>query len=105
MQREGVFPMAIEQVISAMKSIFYERLFLLNRCLEQVAEILEQFRQDELIHAVFASDRQKVVEDLRADLSHVLTGMLHQKELEACVVSTRKKIDSDPSEEHSHGEE
>jgi hypothetical protein len=27
----------------------YERLFLLNRCLEQVAEILEQFRQDGVV--------------------------------------------------------
>ncbi|HEV7674073.1 MAG TPA: hypothetical protein VGQ12_06035 [Candidatus Angelobacter sp.] len=67
----------------------YERLFLLNRCLEQVLEILEQFRQDEVIHPVFASDRQRTVEDLRADLSHVLTGMLHQRELEACVKAVR----------------
>ena len=78
-----------------MKGIFYERLFLLNRCFEQVAEILEQFRQDEVIHAVFASDRQRAVEELRADLSHVLTGMLHQKELEACVGLTRKQIESE----------
>lgn len=85
-----------------MKSLFYERLFQLNRCLEQVVEILEHFRQDELIHAVFASDRQKAVQDLRADLSHVLTGMLHQKELEACVTLTREQIES---EEHSHGKE
>lgn len=76
-----------------MKGVFYERLFLLNRCLEQVAEILEQFRQDQVIHAVFASDRQKTVEDLRSDLSHVLTGILHQKELEACVSLTRKQIE------------
>ena len=80
---------------SPMKSIFYERLFLLNQCLERVAEILEQFRQDEVIHAVFANDRKRVVEDLRADLSHVLTGMLHQKELEACVSLTRKQIESE----------
>jgi truncated hemoglobin YjbI len=85
-----------------MKSLFYERLFQLNRCLEQVVEILEQFRQDELIHAVFANDRQQTVEDLRADLSHVLTGMLHQKELEASVALTRKQIES---EKPSHGEE
>lgn len=78
-----------------MKSLFYERLFQLNRCLEQVVEILEQFRQDELIHAVFANDRQRTVEELRADLSHVLTGMLHQKELEASVASTRKRIESE----------
>jgi truncated hemoglobin YjbI len=84
-----------------MKSLFYERLFKINRCLDQVVEILEQFRQDELIHAVFANDRQRTVEELRADLSHVLTGMLHQRELEASVASTRKKIES---EENSHGE-
>lgn len=67
----------------------YERLFLLNQCLEQVAEILEQFRQDGVVHPVFASDRQRTVEDLRADLSHVLTGLLHQRELEACVAAVR----------------
>jgi truncated hemoglobin YjbI len=78
-----------------MNASVYERLFLLNRCLEQVVEILEQFRQDEMIHPVFASNRQKTVEDLRADLSHVLTGMLHQKELEACVSLTRKQIESE----------
>jgi len=72
-----------------MKSVFYERLFLMNRCLEQVGEILEQFRQDELIHPVFAADRQRTVEDLRADLSHVVTGLLHQRELEACVAVVR----------------
>lgn len=85
-----------------MKSVFSERLFVLTRSLEQVVEILEQFRQDELIHDVFANDRQRTVEELRADLTHVLTGMLHQRELEATVASTRKQIES---EEHSHGEE
>lgn len=85
-----------------MKSVSYERLFLLNRCFEQVEEILEQFRQDEVIHAVFANDRKRAVEGLRADLTHVITGMLHQKELEASVASTRKQI---KSEEHSHGKE
>jgi hypothetical protein len=70
-----------------MKSVFYERLFLMNRCLEQVSEILEQLRQEELIHPVFAADRQRIVEDLRADLSHVVTGLLHQRELEACVAA------------------
>lgn len=78
-----------------MKSLFYERLFQLNRCLEQVGEILEQFRQDEVIHPVFANERKRTVEDLRADLSHVLTGMLHQKELEASVASTRKQIEAE----------
>ncbi|MGZ4829070.1 MAG: hypothetical protein ACXV5J_09185 [Candidatus Angelobacter sp.] len=72
------------------QAALYERLFLLNRCLEQVSEILEQFRQDDVIHAVYASHRQQSIEDLRADLSHVLTGMLHQRELEACVKAVRK---------------
>ena len=74
-------------------SSHYERLFLLNRCLEQVSEILERFRQDGVVHEAYASDRQRSVEDLRADLSHVLTGMLHQRELEACVGSTRKQME------------
>jgi len=78
-----------------MNAVFYERVFLLNRCLEQVVEILEQFQQDEIIHAVFANDRKRSVEGLRADLSHVLTGMLHQKELEASVALTRKQIESE----------
>lgn len=66
-------------------SSHYERLFLLNHCLEQVGEIIEQFRQDGVVHVAYAGDRQRSVEELRADLSHVLTGMLHQRELEACV--------------------
>ena len=77
------------------QSELYERLFLLNRCLEQVGEILEQFRQEGVVHAVFAGDRQRSVEELRADLSHVLTGMLHQKELQACVGSTRKQVEQE----------
>jgi hypothetical protein len=78
-----------------MNAIFYERLFLLNRYFEQVTEILEQFKQDQVIHPVFASDRQRTVEELRADLSHVLTGMLHQRELESCVGATQKKLESE----------
>ena len=69
----------------------YERLFQINHCLEQVSDILEQFRNEGMIHAVFAGDRKRAVEDLRADLSHVLTGLLHQRELEACVAATRIK--------------
>jgi len=87
--------MAIEQMTLTMKSLFYERLFLLNRCFDQVMEILEQFQQDEVIHEVFANDRKRAVEGLRADLSHVLTGMLHQKELEASVALTRKQIEAE----------
>jgi hypothetical protein len=70
-------------------SSHYERLFLLNRCLEQVGEIIEQFQQEGLIHAAYAGDRQRSLEELRADLSHVLTGLLHQRELEACVKTVR----------------
>jgi hypothetical protein len=82
-----------------MKSIFYERLFLLDRCLEQVSEILEQFRQDELIHPLFASDRQRTVEELRSDLCHVLTGLLHQRELESCVAAVRTQSELKPKDD------
>lgn len=75
-------------------SSHYERLFLLNRSLEQVAEIIEQFRQDGVVHEAYAGDRRQSVEDLRADLSHVLTGMLHQRELEACVKAVRTEPNS-----------
>lgn len=77
------------------RAVLYERLFLLNQCLEQVGEIIEQFRQDGVVHEAYAGDRQRSVEELRADLSHVLTGMLHQRELEACVGSTRKQIEQE----------
>lgn len=93
-----------EQMTLTVKSLFYERLFLLNRCFDQIMEILEQFQQDEVIHEIFANDRKRAVEGLRADLSHVLTGMLHQKELEAAVASTRRQIESE-GEEHSRGKE
>lgn len=82
---------------------FYERLFLLNRCLEQVSEILEQFREEGVIHAVFTAERLQSVEDLRADLSHVLTGMLHQRELEACVKAVRPK--EGPERKHESDEQ
>lgn len=77
----------------------YERLFLLNRSLEQVAEILEQFRQDGVVHPVFAADRQRTIEDLRADLSHVLTGLLHQRELEACVAAVKIQVEQKPKDD------
>jgi hypothetical protein len=79
-----------------MKSVFYERLFLMNRCLEQVSEILEQFRQDELIHPAFAAHRQRTIEDLRSDLSFVVTGLIRQRELEACVAPVRTQKASKP---------
>jgi hypothetical protein len=78
-----------------MTSIFYERLFLLNRYLEQAAEILEQFQQEKLIHPEYAGARKHALEDLRSDMSHVLTGLLHQRELEACVALTRKQIEAE----------
>ncbi len=68
-----------------MKSIFYDQLFQLNRCLEQVSEILEYFRQQELIHPEYAEARRRSVEDLRSDLSYLLTGLFHHRELETCV--------------------
>lgn len=85
--------------MAANHAALYERLFLLNRCLEQVGEIIEQFRQDEVIHEVYAVHRRQSIEDLRADLSHVLTGMLHQRELEACVKAVRT-----PEQELSGGD-
>lgn len=81
--------------MAANHSVHYERLFLLSRCLEQVGEIIEQFRQEGVVHEAYAVDRRRSVEELRADLSHVLTGMLHQRELEACVDSTRKQIEQE----------
>ena len=71
------------------RAAVYERLFLLNRCLELVSDILEQFRQEGLVHSSYAEDRHRSVEELRADLSHVLTGLLHQRELGACVKAVR----------------
>lgn len=68
-------------------SLQYERLFQLNRCLEQVAEILEQFQREGLVHAEYAESRKHSVENLRADLSHVLTGLLQKRELEACATT------------------
>jgi hypothetical protein len=68
-----------------MKSLLYERLFILNRCLEQAAEVLAQFEHDKVIHPEFARNKRQSIEDLRSDLSYVLTGMLHRRELEMCV--------------------
>lgn len=70
----------------------YERLFRLNRCLEEAADILEQFRQEAVIHPEYVAERKRALEDLRADLSHVLTGMLHRLELEACVRLARGEL-------------
>ncbi len=82
-----------------MKSTPYERLLQLNRCLEQVAEILEQFRQDGTIHTIYASSRTRAVEELRADLSHVLAGMLSQKEFAACAGRAQRTWPSPKAEE------
>jgi hypothetical protein len=81
-----------------MKSAHYERLFLLNCRLEQALDILEEFKQEKLIHPKYADDRTKALRDLRAGLSHVLTGMLHQRELEECVSLVRIQIDREDSE-------
>jgi hypothetical protein len=79
--------------LSAMNAAVYERLFLLNRCLEQAAELLEQFTQDGLIYSEAASDRRRIVEELRTDLNYFLTGMLHRKELEESIGVTQKQIE------------
>jgi hypothetical protein len=70
----------------------YGRLFRLNRCLEEAAEILEQFRQEEVIHPEYAGERRHALEDLRADLGCVLTGMLNRRELETRVGLARREI-------------
>lgn len=76
---------------SAIPSALYERLFQLNRCLEQAAEIVEQLEQEALIHPEYAAQRKRALEELRSHLSHVLTGLLHQKELEACVRAAQER--------------
>ena len=73
-----------------MEAVFYERLFLLNRCLEQATEILTQLQQDGLIQPDFARQRRRAVEDLRADLNYFVTGLLHRRELEECVGLAQK---------------
>ena len=65
------------------QSALYERLFQLNRCLEQAAEIVEQFQHEALIHSEYAGDRKRALEELRSDLSHALTGLLHQRDANA----------------------
>jgi len=82
-----------------MKTVLNEWLIQLKRCHEQVAEILEQFRQDEIKHSIYARRRTRAVEDLRADLSHVLAGMLHLKELEACVPGVLPKPEAKPTDD------
>src|SRR5258708_1055644 len=77
------------QMASLNHAALYERLFLLNRCLEQAGEILDLYELDGVLHPVYANARKNALEDLRADLSHVLTGRLHQRELEACLASGR----------------
>jgi len=74
-----------------MKPVFYERLFHLNQCLEQVCDILDLYELDGVVHPIYAAARKQAPQDLRADLSHILTGLLHQRELEACVPSVQIK--------------
>jgi hypothetical protein len=78
-----------------MKSLFYERLFILNRCLEQAAEVLAQFEHDKIIHPEFARHKRQSIENLRSDLSYVLTGMFHRSELEVCVGLAETQIKED----------
>ena len=79
--------------------VFYERLFLLNQCLEKVCAILDLYELDGVIHPVYATARKRTLEDLRADLSHILTGLLHQRELEACVAGVRIKKEQEQKDE------
>lgn len=72
------------------QAALYERLFLLKTGAWSRAEIVEQFRQEGVVHPLFANRRQQAIEDLRCDLSHVLTGLLHEREREACVKTVRK---------------
>lgn len=79
-----------------MKAIFYDQLFQMNRCLEQVSEILEFFEQQQLIHPQYAETRRRTVENLRSDLSHLITGVFHQRELEACAgLAGNSKVKAD----------
>ena len=77
-------PQLIVSTRMTMKSLFYERLFLLNRCLEQAGEILEQFQQEGLVHPDHVAHRKRSLEHIRADLSFLVTGLLHRRELEQC---------------------
>ncbi len=87
---EYVFLICLQSCLkTSMRSVFYERLFQLNRCLEQACEILDLYELDGIIHSVYANARKRSLEDLRTDMSHILTGMLHQRELEACVAAVR----------------
>lgn len=76
------------------QSALYERLFHLNRCLDQAAEIIAQFQREALINSGYAAQHRRTLEELRADLSHVLTGLLHQRELETCenIVQRRERL-------------
>jgi hypothetical protein len=84
------------QVALLNHAVLYERLFLLNQCLERVCAILDLYESDGVIHPVYVAARKRTIEDLRADLSHILTGRLHQRELGACVASVR--IRKEPEE-------
>jgi hypothetical protein len=74
------------------QAVFYEWLFQLNRCLREAAQIVEHFELEGLIHPEYARARRRDVDGLRADLSHVLTGLLNQRELEACVSARKGKL-------------
>ena len=80
------------------QSALYERLFLLNRCLEQAAEIVGQMEREGLIHPEYAGHRRSTLEELRADLSYTFSGLLHRRELESCVRLARKPDGSDATE-------
>ncbi len=82
-----------------MKSSHYERLFLLNRCLEQVVEVLKEFQQEKLIHPEYAKSRKRATEDLRSDLSGVITGLLCERERALGVALVRAESQQEQKDE------
>jgi hypothetical protein len=68
-----------------MKSVFYEWLFLLTQHLEQGIEMLELFRQEGSMQPEYFAHQRRIVETLRSDLTYVITGLLHRKELELSI--------------------
>ena len=75
-----------------MKAAFYEKLFKLNGCFEEAIGLLEHFQLEGLVHTEYAVNRKQAMEELRSDLSYVLTGIFHRKELEASLGVTGKQI-------------
>lgn len=73
-----------------MKVVFYEKLFELNGCLEKAIGLLEHFQLEGLLHPEYAANRKQAMEELRSDLSYVLTGIFHRKRIGGIVGGDRK---------------